>query len=98
MTIRMASCRELSADKEAIDRLGQHFRDIEKNATPITVLFPWFPGSSKRAKRKATQALYDLLLSYVNLRRNASIPSSDPIDLFISQGLSDSIIIEVRPF
>ena len=96
MTVRLASCRELSEDREAIARLAKNYWEIEKNGTPVTVLFPWFPSFAKRAKKKATTALYDIFLSYVDLRRKSSTPSNDPIDLFISQGLSDDVIIEVR--
>ena len=98
MTVRMASCRELSEDKEAISQLAKNYMEIEKNGTAITaVLFPWFPSFALRAKKKATTALYNLLLSYVELRRKSSVPNNDPIDLFISQGLSDDAIIGVRP-
>ena len=93
----MASCRELSEDREMIAQLVKTFWDIEKNGTAVTILFPWFPSFAKRAKRKATKTLYNILLSYVNLRRKSSTPSNDPIDLFISEGLSDRDIIQVRP-
>ena len=97
MTVRLASCRELSEDREAIARVAKIYWEIEKNGTPVTVLFPWFPSFAKRAKTKATMALYNTFLSYIDLRRKSSAPSNDAIDLFISQGLPDDIIIEVRP-
>ena len=97
MTVRMASCRELSEDREAIARLAKNYWEVEKNGTPVTVLFPWFPSSSRRAQKKATKALYTTFLSYIHLRRKSSTPSNDPIDLFISLGMSDNDIIEVRP-
>ena len=96
LTVRMASCRELSEDKEAVVQLAKDYIDIEKNGTTVTILFPWLPSFAKRAKKKATKALYDTFLSYVKIRRNSSTPSNDPIDFFISQGLSDHVIIEVR--
>jgi hypothetical protein len=98
MTVRIATCRELSENREAISQLTENYLEIEKNGTaPVTVLFPWFPSASLRAKKKATMALYNLFLSYIDLRRKSSVPSNDPIDLFISQGISDDAIIEVRP-
>ena len=98
MTVRMASCRELSENREAIDRLAKTYYEIEGYGTPVAILFPWFPSSTTRAKKKATKILYDTFLSYVDLRRKSSTPSNDPIDFFISQGLSDDKIIEVCPF
>ena len=97
MTVRMASCRELSEDREMIAQLVKTFWDIENNGTAVTILFPWFPSFAKRAKKKETKTLYNILLSYVNLRRKSLTPSNDPIDLFISEGLSDRDIIQVRP-
>ena len=97
MTVRLASCRELSEDREKIALLAKYFMEIEKSGTPFTVLFPWFPSPAKRAKRKATKALYDIFLSYIHLRRKSSVPSNDPIDLFISHGLSDDAIAGVCP-
>jgi len=76
-----------------MSRLAKYYWDVEKNTTAITVLLPWFPSSAKRAKKKATTALYDMLLSYIDLRRKVSTPSLDAIDLFISQGISDYNII-----
>ena len=96
MTVRMASCRELSEDREATARLAKNYLEIEKNGTPLTVLFPWFPSFANKAKKRATAALYNTFLSYIELRRKSSTPSNDPIDLFISQGLSNDLIIEVR--
>jgi hypothetical protein len=98
MIVRIASCRDLSEDKEAVTRLGKHYLIIEKNATPVTILFPWFSGSTKKAKQKATMALYTTLLSYVAARRKSPTPPDmDPIDFFISQGISDDTIVGVRP-
>ncbi|KAF8802731.1 cytochrome P450 [Phlegmacium glaucopus] len=93
MTVRMATCRELSDDREAVSRVAKHYWDIEKSATPVSVLLPWFPSSARKAKQNATMALYNMLLSYVNVRRKASTPSMDPIDFFISQGISDDTIV-----
>ena len=97
MTVRMASCRELSEDREAITRLAKNYWEVEKYGTPVTVLFPWFPSFATGAKKKATRALYITFLSYINLRRKSTTLSNDAIDLFISQGCSDDEIIEVRP-
>ncbi|KAF8156012.1 cytochrome P450 [Crassisporium funariophilum] len=93
MTVRMATCRELSEDQEAIDRLTQHYWDLEKAATPVALLLPWFPGPAKKAKEKATMDLYLLISSYVDLRRKASTPSMDPIDILIQNGYNNETII-----
>ena len=92
----MATCKELSEDREAIARLSKNYLEVAKNGTPVTLLVPWFPSHAKREKRKATIVLYSTFLRYIQLRRKSSNPSNDPIDLFISLGLSDDAIIAVR--
>ena|SRR5437016_4157283 len=94
MTVRLATCRELSEDQEAVARLAEHYWNLEKSATPVSVLLPWFPGPAKKAKVNATMGLHTLLGSYVQLRRDASTPTTDAIDFLIGQGLSDSSIIQ----
>jgi sterol 14-demethylase len=95
MTVRLATCRELAEDKEAVTQLAGYYWNLEKSTTPISVLLPWFPSPAKKAKAKATMGLYTLLSSYVRLRRDASTPTMDPIDHLIGEGLSDGDIIAV---
>ena len=95
MTVRMATCRELADDKQAIQDARKHYFDIEQSSTPVSVLFPWFPGPAKKLKKKVTRELYLLIKKYVTMRRETKIPSSDPIDLFIANGDSDEDIISV---
>jgi len=93
MTVRMATCRELADDKQAVEKLAQYYWNIEKSATPFASLLPWFPGSAKKTKEKATMGLYHLLGSYVKLHREAPTPSTDPIDVLMAQGISDDNIL-----
>ncbi|KAF8804683.1 cytochrome P450 [Phlegmacium glaucopus] len=95
MTVRMASCRELSENKETVSRLAKHYWDMEKGVSAFATLLPWFPSPSRRAKEKATMGLYKILMSYVHLRRNASTLTSDPIDFLISQGIPNNSIVEI---
>jgi len=95
MTVRMATCRELADDKQAVEKLGQLYWDIEKSATPFYSVLPWFPGTAKKNKERATMGLYHLLGSYVKIRRDASTPSTDPIDLLMAEGISDDNILGV---
>lgn len=98
MTVRLATCRELAEDKEAISQLAHSYWELEKSATPFALLFPWFPCPAKRAKKEATQKLYDLLLKYVDLRRNATERTTDAIDVLIAGGDSNDAIIGVSDF
>ena len=66
MAIRLASCKELSEDKRSCSQIANHYYAIEKNGTPIKIPLPWFlspVANLKKAKQKATKALYTMLSS-----------------------------------
>ncbi|CAK5279453.1 unnamed protein product [Mycena citricolor] len=90
MTVRMATCRELAEERSTVSRLLELFALHEKTSSPISLLFPWLPGRSKRTKEAATRELFDILARYVSLRRNAVEPSSDGIDLLMQAGYDDT--------
>lgn len=93
MTVRMATCQELAENKDDIERLTQHYWDLEKSATPVALLLPWFPSRAKKAQKNSTRALFTLLYKYVDLRRKAPVPSSDPIDTLIAYGDNNEAIV-----
>jgi len=95
MTVRMATCQEMAADKQTIADLRRHYFDIEQNTTPASVLLPWFPSPARKKKTKATLELYLLIKKYVTMRREAKTSSSDAIDFLIANGDSDGLIIRV---
>jgi hypothetical protein len=91
----MATCDELSKDLQAIDEIQKLYWTLEKSATPTALLLPWFPSKAKKNREIATGALFMKLKSFVDLRREAKVPSADAIDLLIGQGLSDPEIVQV---
>jgi hypothetical protein len=95
MTVRMATCRELAENKQAIENVRRHYFDMERNNTPVSLLLPWFPSPAKVLRTKATLQLYFLIKKYVTMRRETKIPSSDPIDLLIANGDSNEVITTV---
>jgi len=94
MTIRMATCSELAEDPAAIEELTRHYWNLEKSATPVALLLPWFNGSAKKLNKSSTTGLYTLLLKYLEDKRNGS-SAQDPMDIFIRDGMSDEVIIGV---
>lgn len=96
MTVRMTTCRELSEDQEALYRLRHQYRILMQSATPTASLFPWFPGTAKRNRAAAMRELYMIIFGYIETRRTAVVPTSDAIDVLISEGLKNDAIIEVR--
>ena len=95
MTVRMATCRELAEDSVAVDQLFRLYWKLEKSATPVGVLLPWFPSKANRNKKQANADMYNLLSGYVGSRRSAQESGSDAIDLLIAQGDDNSAIIGV---
>ena len=98
MTVRMASCAELGADFKSIEEIQGLYWQLEKSATPTAQLLPWFPGPAKKRKERATKALFTKLHDYVELRRDAAVPSSDSIDVLLGQGVPTSEIVEVSRY
>ncbi|THH10817.1 hypothetical protein EW146_g8249, partial [Bondarzewia mesenterica] len=94
MTIRLASCRELSEDEQAVDSVRVDFDQLERNSNATSLLLPWLPSPSKKRKTAATKRLFDLLNKFVELRRHADVPSSDAIDVMLGHGYSNELIIE----
>jgi len=94
MTVRMATCEELAKNPAAIEELTQHYWNLEKSATPVALLLPWFNGPAKKLNKSSTTGLYNLLLKYVEDKRKGS-SAQDPIDIFIQDGMSDEVIIGV---
>jgi sterol 14-demethylase len=95
MTVRIASCEELAADPKSVQKMSDLFWKLEKSATPVSLLFPWFPGTGKRNKEQATKDLYVMLSHYVDIRRKAEAPNSDAIDILIANGEDNPAIIGV---
>ena len=95
MTVRMASCAELGADFKSVEEIQRLYWQVEKSATLTTQLLPWFPGPAKKRKERLTMALFTKLHDYVELRKNAAVPSSDSIDVLLGQGISTLEIVEV---
>lgn len=94
MTARLATCRAISEDKAAVDKIAALFMKLQKSATPTSLLLPWFPSSARRTNKQATAELYTMIAGYVDEQRERT-PSSDAIDILISEGFENSVIVAV---
>ena len=95
MTVRMATCAELSENLQEVEEVQRMYWQLEKSATPTALLLPWFPGPAKRRKEKVTKDLYTKLYDYVDRRKNATTPTSDAFDVLLAEGLPHTEILEV---
>ncbi|KAJ7141246.1 cytochrome P450 [Mycena epipterygia] len=94
LTVRLASCRELAEDKGAVSRMSQLLDNIEKNTTPASLLLPWLPSPARKAKQENNLAIFELVKSFVEIRRAASVRSSDAIDVLLGAGLGPENVVE----
>ena len=95
MTVRMATCAELAADVKTVEEIQGLYWQLEKSATPTALLLPWFPGPAKKRKERAMTALFTKFHDYVEMRKNAAVPSSDSIDVLLGKGVSTPEIVGV---
>jgi hypothetical protein len=95
VTVRIASCKELASDSKSVQDLSDLYWRLERSATPVGLLLPWFPGTAKKDKEQATNGMYRMLSHFVDMRRKAEIPSLDAIDVLLADGLDDTAILEV---
>ncbi|KAF7974028.1 hypothetical protein HWV62_13549 [Athelia sp. TMB] len=93
MTVRMASCSELSTNNDDLKRMGEMYWKLQKSATPVGLLLPWFPSQARSDKKEATLGLFNLISHYIALRRTAEVPSSDTFDFLIAEGEKDEEIV-----
>jgi len=92
MTVRMTTCEELASDAKVVQKIGDLYSKIEASYTPVSLLLPWFPSTARKNKSQATMDLYNILIHYVNVRRDAEMRNSDAIDVLIADG-EDNIAI-----
>jgi hypothetical protein len=90
----MFSCRELASDLPTITKLQQHFWNLERTITPMSLLVPWLPTPSKFAKLISIKSMYATLRNHVEERKKAAVPSSDAIDILLADGVSTNDIIQ----
>ena len=96
MIARMTTCHDLTTHEADLKKIKELFIIIRTSSTPISSLFPWFPGPARKTIKQATTDIYTMLYTYVETRRHAD-PTNDAIDVLIADGETTQIIVEVSP-
>jgi len=96
MTARTITCHDLTTNEADLRKIGELFMTLQTRATPISLLFPWFPTPARKTAKQASTDLYTMLYTYVEIRRHAE-PTSDAIDMFIAEGETTQDIVGVSP-
>lgn len=92
----MGSCRTLASNRAEVSRLADLYWRVEKSATAVKLLLPWFPSKDKRESARCTKELYEMLDGYVEERKKAPEGlGSDAIDVMIQEELPNPEIIQV---
>lgn len=94
MTARLTTCRDLANNEADLKRIEKLLMDLQNSATPVSLIVSWFASPAKMSGLLATTELFTLLRTYVDNRRNAE-PTTDAIDVLITDGESTQVIIEV---
>ena len=96
MTARMATCHDLTKNEADLKKINELFMTLQTNATPTSLLLPWFPSPARKTGKEATTELFTMLYTYVENRRHAE-PTSDAIDVLIADGETTQNIVGVSP-
>ncbi|KAJ6538899.1 cytochrome P450 [Mycena vulgaris] len=94
LTVRLGGCRELAEDPVALSRMTQLFDNLEKSATPASLLLPWLPSPARKATKENNRALFALIKSFIEIRRAATVRSSDTVDVLLGNGFSTENIVD----
>lgn len=93
LTIRAAACREVADDPALVKRVAKLYWDMEKGATPTSVLLPWLPSPARKRKQKATTELYLLFKNLLDKRIEGGRTEDDPAQYLLDEGDSVNDII-----
>ena len=96
MITRMTTCQGLIKNEADLKKVRKLFRTVQVNATPVSLLLPWFPSLARKTKKRASTDLYIMLYTYVETRRHEE-PTSDAIDILIVGGETTQNIVGVSP-
>jgi hypothetical protein len=96
MTARMTTCHDLTKNEADLKKISELFATLQNNATPVSLLLPWFPSPARKTGRQASTDMYTIIRTYVENRRHVE-PISDAIDIFIADGETTQTIIEASP-
>ncbi|KAG9122554.1 hypothetical protein FRC07_001017, partial [Ceratobasidium sp. 392] len=94
LTIRAGGCREIADSVEQCKRMEDLFWAIDEGATPVAVLFPWFPSDARRKKVKATAEVFAWFDQIIKARKQEDRREEDALQMLLDLGYSTTDVIE----
>ncbi|KAI0066837.1 cytochrome P450 [Artomyces pyxidatus] len=92
-SVRCLTCVEIANDPEAVATLKRQYDDVDRGTTPITVLFPWFPGPAMLKKLRATKKIYDMVVAIVRVRKESGTVHNDSLQMLLDAGDDRNLVI-----
>lgn len=86
LTIRMVGAHELAEDPVLRERFEYYFDLIDRSATPLSAMFPFFPWPAKIQRTYAGFRLYTLLDGIVKKRRKTGKAPNDAVQHLLGRG------------
>ncbi|QRV80118.1 cytochrome P450 family protein [Ceratobasidium sp. AG-Ba] len=94
LTIRAASCREISDSVENCKRMEKLYWLVEKGSTPTSLLLPWLPSTSRKLKTEATTKLYNWFDDIIKARQAENRREEDALQDLLDMGDSTADVIQ----
>lgn len=96
LTVTTTTSLKIAANAAACDALLKTFHGLDKAATPVTVLFPWFFGPDRMRRFYLMKQFYNTMRDTIDERKIEGRNDEDPMQFLIDQGLSTMEIAQVR--
>lgn len=90
----MVGCDDIANDPELLMKTLQYYEAIDSSATPIAVMYPWFPSPAVVKRTYAASQLYMIVNKIVEERKKTGKKGDDPLQYLIESGDSMYRIIE----
>ncbi|CZR62535.1 uncharacterized protein PAC_12432 [Phialocephala subalpina] len=94
LTMRMVGCDDIADNQELLMKTLRYYEKIDSSATPIAVMYPWFPSPAVVKRTYAASRLYMIVNKIVEERKKTGVKGDDPLQYLIEQGDSMFRIIE----
>ncbi|KAJ7137457.1 cytochrome P450 [Mycena crocata] len=95
LTTTTTTSSRIAASPPACDALLKIFHGLEKAATPVTVLFPWFFGPDRMRRFFLMKQFYNIMRDTIDERKREGRNEDDPMQFLIDESLST---IEITQF
>ncbi|KAJ7129908.1 cytochrome P450 [Mycena crocata] len=95
LTVDTIAASSIAANPAVCNALMNIFHELDRSATPVTILFPWFLGWERMQRFYLMKGFYNTMTAAIDQRRADGRNDEDPMQYLIDSGLSS---IEITQF